>query len=98
MKYIYTSRDKLLRRIFKGGMRRLVSSIIGLISLAFLVSVEIAVIGVILHGNIPLLVIALVTMLTAISMSFIWWLAKRITNRLLPAKINAPNQLVNKPL
>jgi len=98
MKYVYKSRDKLLRRMLNVHVRRIVSFTVGVISLALLVCVEMALISVIWREGVSLFAVALVSILTAISAPLIWWLAKVITNRLLLPGIIRYNCLVHRPL
>ena len=98
MKYVYKSRDKLLRRMLNAHVRRIVSFTVGVISLALLVCVEMALISVIWREGVSLFAVALVNILTAISAPLIWWLAKVITNHLLlPAAIRY-TCLAHRPL
>jgi signal transduction histidine kinase len=94
VKYSYKSCDRLLRRILNMHMSRIVSFVVGLISLALLVCVEIALMSIMWHGDISLLVVALVSMSIAISAPFIWWCARGMVTRLLSPKIVPSNRQI----
>src|SRR5437763_10780028 len=97
MKRIYKSRDKLLRRILNTHRGRLVPFIVGLMSLALLVCVEVALMSIIWHGDIPLPVVGLGSMSIAISAPFISWLARVINSRFLLPENSSSNRLAHKP-
>ena len=97
MKQVYKSADKLLWRILTMPIRRIIPFIVGLISLALLVCVEIVLMRIILREAISLLAVALVSISITISALCIWWLVKSGTNRLLVPKIIPANHLSDKP-
>src|SRR5437764_4035077 len=66
-------------------------------SLALLVCVEVALMSIIWHGDIPLPVVGLGSMSIAISAPFISWLARVINSRFLLPENSSSNRLAHKP-
>lgn len=97
MKQVYKSVDRLLRRMLKLSLRRVVPFMVGSISLALLVCVEIALMRIILREDVYILAVTLVGISIAIYAPFIWWSAKGMTNRLLVPEIIPSDRPIHKP-